>query len=305
MDVQIECGACAAMLLTRTLAWRTPAWRQHQGPVLAEIAPLMATAPHPGAVLGPMYDEVARRLADGDAYRAAKREANRRMAAWWEAHTVDVADLGARLKLAVAGNAIDAGVDTDIDVIWRHFEQAVVKPLGRDDREKALAWAQSHPGARVLYLMDNAGEAVLDRECMRAWTAWGAHVTAVVKGGPLVNDVTRDDADEIQLSGVAEVLDTGTAWYGTVADHVAPRVWQHWQDADLVVAKGLAHLETLSHEPRRGPTLFMYQAKCPPSARLLGVPPASSVIWWRAADAVLSPATARPPADSAPPTRGW
>ena len=51
--------------------------------------------------------------------------------------------------------------------------------------------------------------------------------------------------------------------------------------ADLVVAKGLSHLETLSHRPTRAPVAFLYLAKCPPSARLAAVDLNEGVCWWR------------------------
>ena len=285
MKINVECGACTTVLLTRTLAYRTrpddEGWRPHLGPVLAQAADRMAGAAHPGVVLERMYAAVADRLQDGDPYEGAKDAANTRMEAWWQARRVPPPDLAALLAYAVAGNAIDAGLDTNLDATWEQFRAAVAEPLARDDRATALGWVAAHPRARVLYLLDNAGEAVLDRECMRALTQHGLHVTAVVKGGPIVNDVTRREADRLQLGTVADVWDTGPGRYGTMAGQIPEALWQAWQEADLVVAKGLAHLETLSHEPRGGPALFLYRAKCPPSARLLDVPLGSSVAWWR------------------------
>lgn len=285
MKINVECGTCTTLLLTRTLAYRTrpdaEGWRPHLGPVLAQAADRMAGAAHPGVVLERMYAAVADRLQDGDPYQGAKDAANTRMEAWWRARRGPEPDLAELLAYAVAGNAIDAGLDTNLDATWEQFRAAVAEPLGRDDRATALAWVAAHPGARVLYLLDNAGEAVLDRECMRSLTGHGLKVTAVVKGGPIVNDVTRREADRLQLDAVADVRDTGPGRYGTIVGQIPDAVWQLWQKADLVVAKGLAHLETLSHEPRGGPVLFLYRAKCPPSARLLNVAVSSSVAWWR------------------------
>lgn len=281
MEVDFECGACAALLLTRTLALRTPEWRRHLGPVLAETAAVMPGAGHPGEILDHMYTLVERRLQDGDPYRDAKDEANWRMESWWAAHPLSPDDVLGRLLLATQGNAIDAGVDTNLDAIWAKFEAAAGQDPGHDDREQLRRWLAAAVEPRVLYLLDNAGEAVLDRECIRSLARTGARVTALVRGGPVTNDMTRREADLIGLSDVAEVLDTGGSTYGLIRGRAPEAVWNRWRDADLVIAKGLAHLETLSHEPRRGPTLFCYLAKCPPSARILGVAPDSPVIWWR------------------------
>ncbi|MCL8208416.1 MAG: ARMT1-like domain-containing protein [Actinomycetia bacterium] len=288
MEVAIECGACAAIQLVRTLSVRDPDWRRHVGPLLAVAGEALARADNPGAMLTAMYDAVKAAVGDEDPYRAAKDAADARAEAWWAAHSLPLADLAGRLALAAAANAIDAGLDPSLDPLWASFEAAATEPPAHDDRPAVLAWLDAHPGAHVVYLLDNAGEAVFDREVLRALQARGFALTAVVKGGPILNDVTRREARAIGLDTVATVVDNGTDCSGVLPGRVAPRVERLLETADLIVAKGLAHLETLSHRDLAAPVVFAYRAKCPPSARLLSVPEQATVVWFRPPQAKVS-----------------
>jgi uncharacterized protein with ATP-grasp and redox domains len=281
VEVAIECGACAAIQLVRTLSLRDPDWRRHVGPLLGVTGQALARADNPGAMLTAMYDAVKAAVGDDDPYRAAKEAANARAEAWWAAHPLPLEDLAGRLALAAAANAIDAGLDTDLEALWAAFARASSEPPAHDDRDKVVAWLLAHPGAHVVYLLDNAGEAVFDREVLRALGARGFSLTAVVKGGPILNDVTRREAEAIGLDTVAAVVDNGADCSGVVPGRVAPYLEELLAAADLIVAKGLAHLETLSHRPFSAPVVFAYRAKCPPSARLLSVPEQATVVWFR------------------------
>jgi uncharacterized protein with ATP-grasp and redox domains len=281
MEIAIECGACAAIQMTRTLAVRSGEWRKVMPELLGRIGAGLTAAENPGQMLTTMYDSVQELTGDGDPYRAGKDLANQRAEAWWRDHALPLDDLPGRFHLAAAGNAIDAGVDADADITWGHFLRAVERPLALDHREPAERWLEARNGARIVYLLDNCGEAVLDREVMRTLTRRGLDVTAVVKGRPIINDITRREADRIGLDEVARVIDNGSDAVGIQPGRTREQVIRLLEDADLVIAKGLSHLETLSHWPRRGPVLFLYQAKCPPSARLVGVPEQALVAWWR------------------------
>jgi uncharacterized protein with ATP-grasp and redox domains len=267
--------------MTRTLTLRTADWRSGMPAGLAAMARELPVADNPGDVLTAMYDAVRAVTGDGDPYQLGKDLANEWVDAWWETHRLPLHDVAGRLALAVAGNAIDAGVDADSSVLLTHFERAQATPLARDDRSQALRWLDDHPGAAIVYLLDNCGEAVLDREVMRSLAARGFPVTAVVKGAPILNDITTREATRIGLAEVAQVVPNGSNACGIQPGRTSSEVLDRIRSADLVIAKGLAHLETLSHRPRPGPTLFLYQAKCPPSARLLGVREHDGVAWWR------------------------
>jgi len=281
MELQIECGACAAIQLSRTLGARAPDWRAPYHAALEAVAAAFGAAAEPAEMLAALYRSVDASLQDGDFYEAVKDAANACAERWFSAHGPAVADLRRRLLVAAAGNAIDAGVDVEPDVVFGHFEAALDAPLGRDDRAAFFAWLSGRDAPKVLYLLDNAGEAVFDREVMRALAARGAKVTAVVRNAPILNDVTPREADRLGLHEVAAVTDTGRPGYGLVGFMADPAARALIAGADVVIAKGIANLETLSHRPLPVPVLFCFRAKCGPSARAAEAPPGTTVIWWR------------------------
>jgi uncharacterized protein with ATP-grasp and redox domains len=281
MELALECGACAAIQLSRTLSVRTKDWKPAYEKALHAIAAAYAGPAEPARVLSALYASVAESLQDGDFYQTAKDVANAQVERWWTENAPALTDLSSRLLLAAAGNAIDAGVDVAPDVVFAHFEAARQEEPGRDDRSQFLSWLYGIARPRVLYLLDNAGEAVFDREVMRTLRARGASVTAVVRHAPILNDVTPREAALLGLEEVARVTDTGSPGYGLVSWVESGEYVRLTDAADLVVSKGIANLETLSHRPLPRPALFLYRAKCGPSARAADAAPGTTVIWWK------------------------
>ncbi len=171
-------------------------------------------------------------------------------------------------KLSVAGNVIDLGVALTFDV--------------RDEVEKVLRgtlavdhfarFGEELASARtLLFLCDNCGEIVFDKlfiETMRAHLP-ALRVFAVVKGAPIINDATLDDAAAVGLAEAAEVVSTGCACIGAPRGVVGPRVAELLDSCDLVIAKGQGNFETSGGPPR--PMYFLLKAKCPCVAEELGV----------------------------------
>jgi len=182
-------------------------------------------------------------------------------------------DLDSRLRLAAVGNAIDFFREKDevtremvSQVSWTHADlEQFHQQLGP-------------PGGIVLYLADNAGEQFFDRPLVAYLRRQGWKVIYVVKGGPIQNDLTRDD---LYASGLREafepLLDTGAATVGLALAETSAIFQKFYGAANLILAKGMGHFETLSHlyDPR---LFFLLQAKCSPVAQALGVPQRSFVL---------------------------
>jgi uncharacterized protein with ATP-grasp and redox domains len=105
--------------------------------------------------------------------------------------------LGGALALAAAANVIDFGTtpsvtQTDVE---RQLEEALSTQLSTEQVarfERAVATSTRH-----LYIADNAGEIVLDRLLIQHLMAhWDPVITLVVRGGPIINDALRRDAQE-------------------------------------------------------------------------------------------------------------
>ncbi len=138
------------------------------------------------------------------------------------------------------------------------------EPLAMDGIEPlrtALASAQ-----RFLYLGDNCGETVFDRLLIETI---GQPITYAVRGGPVINDATRADAEQAGLFNGSEVIDNGDDAPGTILSRCLASFRERFAAADLILAKGQGNYESLSAVD--APVFFLLQAKCPVIANDLGV----------------------------------
>jgi hypothetical protein len=188
----------------------------------------------------------------------------------------------AAVKLAAVGNVIDFGADPDFD-LDRALEEGWAADLTGSDLS---AFRRGVGEARdILYIGDNAGEIVFDRLLVEHLAAAGARVAFAVRGGPILNDATLEDATYVGMDQVAEVVSSGVRSPGTLLGHADSAFLDRFRRADLVLAKGQGNFEGLSDVA--GPLFFLLKVKCPVIARHLGAELGSLVL--RAATAPPSP----------------
>ena len=100
-------------------------------------------------------------------------------------------------------------------------------------------------GRKLLYLTDNAGEIGFDRIFAEVISA--AHpdleITFCVRGGPTLNDATREDAAAVGIP--FRVIDNGNLIPGTQLNELGPEAKQALEEADVILAKGMANVETM------------------------------------------------------------
>jgi uncharacterized protein with ATP-grasp and redox domains len=175
-------------------------------------------------------------------------------------------DLDSLLKLAVLGNAIDFFRD-EAEVI-RDMQSRAVLAVSHFPQFQELL---NGPSGLILYLADNAGEQFFDEPLVSHLRRRGWQVLYVVKGGTIQNDLTREDLVASGLRDSLEpIADTGARTVGLVLSEASPAFRKLYDNADIIIAKGMGHFETMSHfaEPR---LFFLLQAKCAPVANALGV----------------------------------
>ena len=163
------------------------------------------------------------------------------------------------VRAAIAGNVIDFGIYDSID-LDRAVEESFTLPLN-GGMYPVFAQAVRTSGS-ILYLCDNAGEIVFDRLLIDILRAMGKKVTAAVKGSPVINDATLDDALAAGLHESATVIDNGNDGIGTLLEACSPRFLEHYRSADLIISKGQANYETLV-QARDERIFFLFKVKCP------------------------------------------
>jgi uncharacterized protein with ATP-grasp and redox domains len=171
--------------------------------------------------------------------------------------------LKSAIRLAIAGNIIDLGVKTGLteSQIEKTIAQSLTGPMdARTIEEFRIATDQAHD---ILYLSDNAGEIVFDRLLIEQIPI--EKVTVVVKGFPVINDATMEDAVVAGLPQIVEVIDNGSDAPGTILESCSQDFRRKFDKADLVIAKGQGNYETLSDVDKN--IFFILKAKCPVIAR--------------------------------------
>lgn len=171
------------------------------------------------------------------------------------------------LRFAIAGNVIDMGVNGDIDEceVREAIRNTLKEPFWGDIED--LHSACNH-ARHILYLADNAGEIVFDRLLIDRLLP--TPVTLAVRGSPVLNDATREDAAVAGFSALVEVIDNGSDAPGTILADCSEEFRRRFADADLIIAKGQGNFETLSDEDAN--IFFLFKAKCPVIADHVDLP---------------------------------
>jgi uncharacterized protein with ATP-grasp and redox domains len=168
--------------------------------------------------------------------------------------------LATAVRFAVAGNSIDYGACATVD-IEAAFSRCRSTVLAVDHLGLLLERVRRlKNGSRILYLADNCGEIVYDQLVLEILHAMGLDVTVAVRGGPIINDASLEDALACGLDRHACLISSGVACPGTSLDHCSDELLAHFHQADLVISKGQGNFETLSEVDRE--IFFLLLVKC-------------------------------------------
>lgn len=178
--------------------------------------------------------------------------------------------LGMAVRMAIAGNVIDFGVNADFD-LDKDLEILLSQKLTIDHYRDFCHALRS--ARRVLYLADNAGETVFDRLLIEEL---GKPVVYVVREKPIINDAVHQDALDAGIDEVAEIVSSGTDAPGTILNLCSENFSKIFRSADLIISKGQGNYEGLSDKTR--PVFFLLKAKCSVIARDLGVKQGSLIL---------------------------
>ena len=181
---------------------------------------------------------------------------------------------------AVAGNVMDFGSGAaidDPDLFSEVYDDIVAQGLGLDDVGMFEDLLSEVPG--VVYMFDNCGESRLDMVLMRLLRGMGKRVVGVVRGAPILNDVTMEDAKRVGIDRVADrLLSTGKFYVGIDWDDVPQDLQEEIEGCGLIIAKGMANFEATSGRSIPVPVVHILRSKCAPVARALGVPQNINVV---------------------------
>ncbi|HIP42932.1 MAG TPA: DUF89 family protein [Aquifex aeolicus] len=120
-------------------------------------------------------------------------------------------------------------------------------------------------GANSIFIIgDNAGEIVFDKILVKTLKNLGKEVIYGVRGKPILNDATMEDAREISMTRFCKVIDNGSDKVGTWLEDCSQEFIKVFYNADIVISKGQANFETLNNVERD--IFFLLVVKCNPIA---------------------------------------
>lgn len=283
MKVEAECSAC---ILSRgaaevTEATTNPALRFR---AMTDLLRLLSKEFRPSAVpadLGTKRDRLIKRITgNNDPYKRSKRISNEK-ALKLLSYARKLVDEGYtqqdRFKraclCAIVGNIMEfdiPGHRFTFSSLRKSFREAG-KDLVVDDVNKGYELAKK--AGTVLYMTDNAGEIVFDTLLVEQLKNMGLKVIVAVKGGPIINDATLEDAEVSGMSKIADkIITTGTDAVGFALKEVSPEFLEVYNSVDLVFAKGMGYAETLTEYKLKKPHVLLFRTKCNPVANFFASP---------------------------------
>ena len=232
--------------------------------VMLRTIPLENSPPESARLI---YQKISAITGNPDPYSKIKRQSTQKALSLYPALKTSVDNATDRLltaiRIAIAGNVIDFGANWNFD-LDNEIERILEKDFAVYDYDKfrdRLGKAQE-----ILYIGDNAGECVFDRVLIEEMKK---PVIYAVRGAPIINDATYEDAMEAGIDKVATILSSGADGPGAILETCSSEFKEVYNNAELIISKGQGNYEALSSERR--PIFFLLIAKCHVIANDIGI----------------------------------
>jgi len=270
MNIQYECIPCSLNNYVRLI--KSGIIPEHlQEDILRKLLNFFSNVDYNQSppALGKIQHRLLREyLQNPDPYREIKLEYNRIMMDKYEdfKNIIDESKnpFYTAVRLAIAGNVIDFGSYHRLDVM-ETVERVLKAELAKDDSKRLKQ--EIADADTVLYLGDNAGEIVFDKLFIE--TMNHPNVFFAVRGSPIINDVTVQDAEMTGIDKCATVISSGDNAPGTLLDSCSPEFKRIFNQADVIISKGQGNLEGLIDVDHN--IFFLLTVKCGLIAQHLGV----------------------------------
>ena len=151
------------------------------------------------------------------------------------------------LQYSMTGNYIDFGAMESVSE--EKFEELLsnAKYIVLDETEYSNLKNDLNSANNLVFLHDNCGEVVFDHVLIKTLKELypSLKITSMVRGVPVLNDATIDDARQIRLTDTVEVVENGSTIAGTCLEDISEDAFNIIQKADVIISKGQGNFETL------------------------------------------------------------
>lgn len=173
---------------------------------------------------------------------------------------------------ALIGNYIDFAAMENVskEVVLSMIENENKEPL--NEVEYAHFKEEMSTARSLVYLTDNCGEIVLDKLAIEILKEryQNVEITVIVRGKPVVNDATIEDAEMCGLTNLVTVKGNGSDVGGTWLPGINEETKALLDQADVILAKGQGNFETL-HDCGLN-IYYLFLCKCERFVQLFHVP---------------------------------
>ncbi|MBN1244129.1 DUF89 family protein [Candidatus Bathyarchaeota archaeon] len=275
MKLNLDCIPCFQRQALQAVRFISDDEALHQK-VLKEVAKKLLESnwdSTPPELAHEVHRIVKRLTNESDPYKEVKKESNDSVLKMYPVLQKQVEEssdpLRTAVRLAIAGNIIDFGPLQSFN-LEDTAREVLKKQFAIDDYETLTEKIED--AETLLFFTDNAGEIGFDKllvETLLKATNL-EKIRFVVKGGPIINDATLEDAVYVGLCDLANVefLKMSNGEAGTGPERNSQTVKNWIKEHDLVISKGQGNYEGLSEH---NGLFFLLMAKCPVIASDLGV----------------------------------
>ncbi|WP_428738127.1 damage-control phosphatase ARMT1 family protein [Sulfurimonas sp.] len=171
-------------------------------------------------------------------------------------------------KIAVAGNVIDLAAEVEFDL---HEELENIFHIDFAHNDFEILKSKLENAKTVLVIGDNVGEHIFDYLFIQTLQELYPNIefSYMVRGNPIINDVTMKEAKEAGFDTLCNLVDSGVNTPGFTYTRATNEAKNLFDNVDLIISKGMGNYECIHPSHREG-ICFLLKVKCNVVASSLG-----------------------------------
>ncbi|MFX1396659.1 MAG: DUF89 domain-containing protein [Promethearchaeota archaeon] len=222
-----------------------------------------------------VYEILSQAIDNDDPYNEIKKANNQHALEYYDEfyEIINNSDdpLLKAIVVSALGNTLDPASQHDIDLVndIKNFDIENLVINDYDEFKESI-----NKASKILLILDNCGEIVFDK--LLILTIKNLYpkleVICAVREGPIINDATLTDAEELGLTEICKVI-TSPATPGIVISLASEEFKSYFYNKNcLILSKGQGNFEGLFHMPLlENEIYYLLKAKCPLMERIFNV----------------------------------
>ncbi len=219
---------------------------------------------NPPEIASYVYEKMAQLANKEDLYEEIKKQSTKKAITFIPILKEKLKDSDNKLltatKIAVAGNVIDLAAAVEFD-LEEEFEKIFETEFAYNDFDKFEI--EIKKSNEILVIGDNVGEHIFDYMFIQTLQELfpDTKVHYMVRGKPIINDVTMKEAKEAGFDKLCNLVDSGVNTPGFSYKRANSYAQKLFDEVDLVISKGMGNYECLSPANRKN-ICFLLKVKC-------------------------------------------